>query len=252
MAENENKVDYAALLADLEAKRNVLDTAISSLRAAIAAGAVGQPGEGSLSFSVPSVSGSIHGGEVPAGAFLGKSLPEAAKLYLSIVKKKQTTREIADALLKGGMETTSTKFENIVHAGLNRAKKAVGDLVRVGNAWALAEWYPKGIRTAAAQEKRKNRKSKPKRLKAATTAPPTQVESPKLAIAGNGHHPTKLSERAVDFIKSHPDEEFTAKQLSERFGIHSKVISMTLARPVKEGLIRMSAPATYTAAKFSA
>jgi hypothetical protein len=27
----------------------------------------------------------IHGGEIPAGAFLGKSIPEAAELYLSIV-----------------------------------------------------------------------------------------------------------------------------------------------------------------------
>src|ERR1700747_306325 len=94
-------LDYAAILADLEAKKSALEQAIASFRQAMASGALGQMTEGGI---VPSLGTSFSGGEVPAGAFLGKSIPEAAKLYLEIVKKKQTTREIAEALQKGGME----------------------------------------------------------------------------------------------------------------------------------------------------
>ena len=39
------KVDYGAILADLNGKRAVLDAAIVSLEAALAAGAIGSPGE---------------------------------------------------------------------------------------------------------------------------------------------------------------------------------------------------------------
>src|SRR6266852_4822406 len=107
------QMDYAAIVADLEAKRNALDQTIAAFRAAHALGALGQAGEFPLPPNglVPSVFGpstfvpSVTGGEVPAGAFLGKSIPDATKLYLEIVKKKQTSREIAQALHKGGMET---------------------------------------------------------------------------------------------------------------------------------------------------
>src|ERR1700733_6023541 len=157
-SENDNKIDYGAILADLEAKKNLLEQAIASFRAALAVGALGG-GNGSSSyanFSSPSVNGSIHGGEVPAGAFLGKSIPEAVKLYLSIAKSKKTTREIADALRKGGMEKTSTNFENIVHAGVNRAMKNTSAFLRVGKAWALPEWYPAGVRVV--KDNRDNRR----------------------------------------------------------------------------------------------
>src|SRR5579864_1861905 len=105
-------IDYAAFLADLEAKKASLEQAIIAVRSAIAMGAAGQPGDvsGISSTSSPSVS-SLHNGEVPAGAFLGKSIPDAAKLYLEIVKKKQTSKEIADGLKRGGIESASKNFQ---------------------------------------------------------------------------------------------------------------------------------------------
>lgn len=247
--ENETVMDYRAFLADLEAKRAALDSTINSLRAFLSMGGIGRPGGGA-----PSAVGShhlleIHGGEVPAGAFLGKSIPESAKLYLSIVKSKKTTREIADALRKGGMETSSTNFENIVHAGLNRAMNNASAFLRVGKTWALPEWYPAGVRVAQdRRENRKPRKTKRRRSERQQSAAevPQKTESGPMT---EGHHPEKLWERAVAFISAHPTEEFTANQLSEKFGIHTKVISMTLGRPVKKGLIRMPAPGTYAAVK---
>jgi hypothetical protein len=96
------KIDYAHVLADMEARRTALDAAIASMRAFLS----GQLGDAAMATSTtsPSVPGN---GEVPAGAFLGKSIPEAAKLYLQIVKRKATSRDIAEALRRGGMESTS-------------------------------------------------------------------------------------------------------------------------------------------------
>ena len=244
--ESETKIDYEAILVDLEAKKAAIETAIAGLKAAMSAFGTTE-GTSFVKLGATLVNPSMHGGEVPAGAFLGKSIPESAKLYLSIAKSKKTTREIADALRKGGMETSSTNFENIVHAGLNRAMKNTGAFLRVGKAWALPEWYPAGMR--AVQDKRENhkpRKSKRKRSQQRQSIMPTTPEKTE-PTPTEGRHPAKLSERAVAFVNSHPKEEFTAKQLSEQFGIHAKVISMTMAKPVKQGLIKMSAPGTYCA-----
>src|SRR5438552_9486563 len=142
-------MDYAAILADLEAKRNALEATIASFRNALAHGALGQAGEippssnGLTSGVYPSTLAlSISGGEVPAGAFLGKSIPDATKLYLEIVKKKQTSKEISDALQKGGMETNSKNFPQMVHSVLDRARKANTGIVKLDRShWGLAAWY---------------------------------------------------------------------------------------------------------------
>src|SRR5579863_6215867 len=119
---NPEMFDYTAIIADLEAKKAALDATITAFRAAQAAGALGQPGDASVSPSLAAPF-AASGGEVPVGAFLGRSIPEAAKLCLQIVKRKMTTREIADALKKGGIESTSKSFPMIVHSILDRASK---------------------------------------------------------------------------------------------------------------------------------
>jgi hypothetical protein len=246
--ENETKIDYAAIIADLEAKKAAIDTAIAGLRAAMSAFGTTE-GASFVRLDAAVVNPSIHGGEVPAGAFLGKSIPESARLYLSIVKAKKTTREVSDALRRGGMETTSTNFENIVHAGLNRAMKNSGAFLRVGKAWALPEWYPAGMRvTQDKRENRKPQKTKRKRLeKQESSVPVLPIKRGPDRPPTEGHHPAKLRERVVAFINEHPNEQFTSQQLSEKFGIHAKVISMTLAKPLKQELIKLVGPSTYAA-----
>jgi hypothetical protein len=223
----------------------MLDSAISSLRAALAAGALGRPSDVSTPGTViANSSGGIHGGEIPAGAFLSKSIPEAAKLYLSIVKAKKTTREIADALRKGGIETTSTNFENIVHAGLNRAMKIAGGFLRVGRAWALPEWYPAGIRSSS-QERREKPKSRKVRKKAKGPMFIKRIE----ASAAPESPSQKLSDRVLELLSEGTNLEFTAKELSESFGVNAKVMAMMMGTLLKKGRVAMSAPGTYRAAK---
>jgi len=247
-------LDYGIFLADLEAKRSALDQVIASIRSLMASGALG----GASGELIPTMNGGVslaaYGGDIPVGAFLGKSIPDAAKLCLQIVKKKLTTREIAEGLRKGGIESTGkTSFNAIVHSVLTRASKAGSGIVKFDRShWGLADWLPPGVRTTQGKpEVRRSRRGRAKRPK---TESPAALPVPKPSRPGSitdSHRPARLWERAVAFLKEHSDKEFTAEQLGEKFGIHAKVISMTLARPVKKNLIRMSAPGTYTGGRFA-
>ena len=79
---------------------------------------------------------------------LGLSIAEAAIKLLQIVKRRQTTREIAEQLEKANYHHTSKNFINTVNTALYRRTKDEGDVVKISRQWALAEWYP-GRRTKA-------------------------------------------------------------------------------------------------------
>ena len=244
------KIDYAAIIADLEAKRAALDTAIASLKAVASFSTVG-PVEGMsyMNLAVDVRSPSASGGGVPDGAFHGKSIPSAIKLYLELVNKKQTPKEISDGLKKGGMESTSKWFEKIIYATLDRLRKA-GEVVKVEGQWGLPTWYPALVRAGLAEKSQKSKGKGRSRKRVSKTEPQKLLRSKTETNVDEGHHPEKLSERLTMLLKEHPKEGFTAKQLSERFGIHPKVISMTMGTIMKKGEIRLSAPGTYTASKF--
>jgi len=161
--------DYTTIIADLEAKKAALDAAIVAFRMAQAMGALGPTGD----YTAPNLlSPSVSGGEVPAGAFLGKSIPEATKLYLAIVKSKQTSRDIATALLKGGIESRSKSFSTQVHSILDRASKSGSGIVKLDRShWGLVEWYPAGVRAGLSQEKRVGRGKRRKAKQSQPVAP---------------------------------------------------------------------------------
>jgi hypothetical protein len=154
-------MDYSIMLADLKKKRSVLDSLISSFEIALASGALSSSdisSNGTVLAEMPSL-GSVSGlSEIPNGAFLGMNIPDAAKVYLSMVRKKQTTKEIADALKHGGIESRANDFENTVGAGLRRSMKASKEIVRVGDTWGLKEWYPAGILSGAKPGRKSGKK----------------------------------------------------------------------------------------------
>jgi len=243
------KLDYAAVIADLESKRAALDAAIASLKAVLAYGTLGlSEGTSYVNLAADVRSPSASGGEVPDGAFHGKTLPAGIKLYLSLVNKKQTAREISDGLKKGGMESTSKWFDKIVHSTLDRLRKA-GEVLKIEGNWGLPEWYPALMRAGIGENgQRPKRRGRPRKI---TVRPIGQKALPpaKDVKEDEGHHPAKLSERITALLKEHPKEEFTAQQLSERFGIHAKVISMTMGTLIKKGRASLSAPGSYCAVK---
>lgn len=226
-------IDYATLLATWEAQRAALDQMIASLRAAISAGVLGQVGD--IPPSTTGMSGGVFQvanstGEIPAGAFFGKSIPDAAKLYLEIVKKKQTTREIADGLQKGGMESNSRNFAQMVHSVLDRARKNTGIILKLDRShWGLPAWYPAGIGRApvVTPQKRKNGTKKPRKAKT------PQGE--------------KAIDRALEFIQAHRGTEHSLESIAAHVGMGVKGTRLTLGHLVKNGKIRLTAPGTYTA-----
>lgn len=138
MTTGKTPLNYAEVLADLEARRADLDRAIVVIR-----GLMGQPPPSSAASpeTVPGGSGAAGADpqEVRSDSFFGMSIPAASKKYLMMMKNKQSTRQIADALRQGGVHSTSKKFPQMVYNILNRNHD---DFVRVGADWALRGWYP--------------------------------------------------------------------------------------------------------------
>jgi hypothetical protein len=243
--DNEKKtLDYGAFLADLEAKRAALDQAIASLKAVMAAGST--EGMSAVNLGATLVNPVMHGGEVPAGAFHGMRIPAAAKLYLSIVNKKQTTKEIADGLREGGMETAGKDFDIIVGSALYRITKgaANGEIVRLkGGYWGLAAWWPAGVRTS--QDKPNGRKTKKARKQKSVKA--NETSTPQSAAESNGHNKAP-QERIADLLRSNPMKIYTPQQVSQELGMKTQAVAPTLGRLVSSNVAEKIESGKYRAA----
>jgi hypothetical protein len=239
--DNEMKtLDYGAFLADLEAKRAVLDQAIASLRAVIAGGTA--DGVSFVKLAANIVNPPMHNGEVPTGAFLGKSIPEAAKLCLQIVKRKLTSREIADYLKKGGIETTAKSFPALVHSILIRASKPYDSpIVKLDRSyWGLAEWYPAGMRTAGTPEKRSYKRRKVRSRKSDSTAEPKQKD------AGPG--PVS---RITQVLRSKPGSEFSVEDIATPANVSVRVTRLMLGRLIAGKQAEKTAGGKYRAIQIN-
>jgi hypothetical protein len=130
-------INYEAVLADLKARREQLNAAIASVEAIL-----GQLGSG------PGPGSGPHGGPHPKpDAFLKMTIPDATAKHLATVREKQSTKQIIDALVKGGLPPSSYQT---VYGILLRREKQVGDIFHFkGGDWALSEWYPNRARPSA-------------------------------------------------------------------------------------------------------
>ncbi len=133
-------IDYASVLADLKAKRDALDKAIAAIEQV-----TGQ------SAAIGTSTGSGPSEEIRDDAFFGMSIPDATKKLLAIKKRPQSTSEIANLLVRGGMTFSTDKVSNTVGSVLNRVHNSDGGIVNISRGkWGLAEWYP---------NRRKNKKN---------------------------------------------------------------------------------------------
>lgn len=125
---------YDAVLADLKAKRDQIDHAILVLE--------GLRGGVSLPGLVQPQTGPDADVDGP-GAFLGMTIPDAAKKLLNARKRALGNADIVAAFKAGGLEMRSVDPLNTIGSVLTRRFNTVGDIVRVGRGvWGLAEWYP--------------------------------------------------------------------------------------------------------------
>jgi hypothetical protein len=122
----DNPVDWAAALADVEARIAKLQIMADNIREFMAASGVTPAGPGG-------------GGKIRPDSFLKMSIPDATKKLLEMARVKQSTQEVMDALEKGGLPPS--KY-NTVYSILARRATQVGDIINMKGDWALAEWYP--------------------------------------------------------------------------------------------------------------
>ena len=133
-------IDYEAVIADLEAKRAHLDSMIAGLRAIAGMGNLGAPPSGGPGGVKPTFDGKIE-----PDAFFGNSIPDAAVVHLSNMRKKLSTQQLMAALESGGLP--HSKY-NTVYAILRRRESQVGDIVNMQGEWGLASWYPNHVKKA--------------------------------------------------------------------------------------------------------
>jgi hypothetical protein len=91
------EVDYEAVLGDIEARIAKLQTLAQGIRDMLASAGVtivGGPGG--------------SGGGIKPDSFLKMSIPDATKKLLEIQRSKQSTQDIMDALVKGGLPRANT------------------------------------------------------------------------------------------------------------------------------------------------
>lgn len=224
----ENIMDYQTMLADMESKKAVLEQAIASFRAAIAAGALGQPGEmqaGTINPASISMGGSM---ELPVGALLNKSLPAAIKLYLSTIRKKQTTPQIAAALRAGGVETLAADFETVVAGSLHRLKLA-GEVLRFPDGWGYAEHYPDHIRKAISQDSKPKKKKKTGKAKSKVKKE-TTAKAKVVPIAG-------ALEQKIEKILKATTMVLNSTDIAQMINANPTGVLLTMGRMAAKGTI---------------
>jgi hypothetical protein len=125
---------YDAVIADLEAKRDQMSAMIENLKQmrGLANSVV------TANLSVTPIAGVMT--TISHDAFFGMTILDAAKKYLSIVKKTVPHPQLCDALLEGGFKTSAANFREVVRSTLGRHP----DFIKVNGQWGLDAWYGRG------------------------------------------------------------------------------------------------------------
>jgi len=125
-------INYAAVLADLQAKRTQLDSAIAAIR-------VLMEQTGVMAATAPPVPRIAGLSDVPPHAFVGLSISAAVRMLLEMVQRRLSVAEILQGLEAGGLKPN--KYRN-VYSILRGREAYQADIIKVDKKWGLAEWNP--------------------------------------------------------------------------------------------------------------
>ena len=125
-------INYSAVLADLEAKRAQLDSAIAAMK-------VLMEQTGTQAATAPPVPRIASLAEVPPNAFVGLSTSKAVRMLLEMMQRRLSVNEILQGLRAGGLKPN--KYRN-VYAIMRDREAYRADIIKVGRQWGLAEWNP--------------------------------------------------------------------------------------------------------------
>ena len=125
-------INYAAVLADMEAKRAQLDSAIAAIK-------VLMEQTGVMAATAPPVPRIPSLSKVPANAFVGLSTSDAVRRLLEMMQRRLTVKEILQGLQAGGLKPN--KYRN-VYAIMRGREAYKADIIKINRQWGLAEWNP--------------------------------------------------------------------------------------------------------------
>lgn len=125
-------INYAAVLADLQAKRVQLDSAIAAIK-------VLMQQTGVMAATAPPVPRIAGLSQVPSRAFVGLSISAAVRQLLEMMQRRMSIGEIMQGLQAGGLKPS--KYRN-VYAILRQRESDKADVIKVDAKWGLAEWNP--------------------------------------------------------------------------------------------------------------
>lgn len=170
------EIDLVAVLEDLRARRDKLDTMIGNLEDFLGLDSVSAT-------SAPRIQRVSGPREIEADAFLKMTIPDAARKYLEMVRSPQTMAQIWEALKRGGLPHAQY---NAVYVAIWRRETPKGIFFRVDedeSLWGLAEWYPSNPNV---RKKTKPAKSKPAKKPSAKATRMKATKAPKGQSTPNG------------------------------------------------------------------
>jgi hypothetical protein len=241
------KIDYVAILNDMKAKRAMLDASIAALEAALVSGTLGQAVEGLTSGIASGGGGSSNAQgvpmDLPKGAFLGKNMTDAVLLYLSAVRQRKTVKDIAAALVEGGIVSTSDKFAGVVQAKMQQLG-ARGQVLKFADGWGLAEWYPAGFRSTADKAAKPLKKAKKRKVasKAANLKEKVQRDpnpEPKKATEKSG------AQAKIESFFATNIGEFANRDIAKELGLSTGAVNLVCAKLAHQGKIEKTPTGRY-------
>ncbi len=246
------KIDYVAILNDMKAKRAVLDASIAALEAAVVSGMLGATdgvtsGADLTGGASAGASGPV---DLPKGAFLGKNMTDAVLLYLGAARQRKTVKDIAAALMDGGIVSTSQNFTGVVQAKMQQLG-ARGQVLKFADGWGLAEWsHPSFRRTSPEKPTKGKKKKSASKSKTRVSTKTRSTREPTIAAEEEnqapGYEGKKPAVRIEAFLNSSPGVELTSDVIAREVSIPNvRVAEMLLAKLVKKGLIEKTAAGTY-------
>src|ERR1051326_7590330 len=123
-------INYSAVLADLEAKRAQLDSAIAAMK-------VLMEQTGTLAATAPPVPHIASLAEIPPRAFVGLTTSAAVRMLLEMMQRRLSVKEILQGLQAGGLKPNKYRH---VYATMRQRESHKFDISKVDRQWGLAEW----------------------------------------------------------------------------------------------------------------
>jgi hypothetical protein len=120
-------INYKTVLADLIARRDKLDAAISAIQEFVGNG-------------TPTPSAPIKSTVTVSREYRGMTIADAAIKFLKTAGSPQSTGIIAEALRLGGINSNSKSMYRTLYNTLNSRMDKHQDITKEGAKWGLSEW----------------------------------------------------------------------------------------------------------------